>query len=252
MSEHIQVSSKNRIMTIHLNRADHLNAMTRKTAYAIRQAWEQFNASDDLVAVITGRDEAFTAGADVEDLADPTSEGWEIHQCIPGLLVEVEKPIVSAVAGWCVGAGLYMVQATDLIVAAENAKFVYPEAKMGMGGSWVPTCTATRLPMKIAMELALVGDPISAQRAYDVGMVNAVVEVGQQTEKAYEYAEKIAANAPASIRQMKRHLLDFGPQVQADLVSHMPDRRAAGKVSGDKMEGVAAFREGRKPVFEGH
>ena len=249
MSQHVKVESKNRVMTITIDRGGKLNALTADMAGAISQAWEDFSTNDDRVAVLTGTDEVFTAGADLIEAGGSRREGWEVHRCVPGMFAEIHKPIISAVAGWCVGAGLYMMQATDLCVAAENATFVYPEAKWGMGGSWVPTGTATRIPLKVAMEIALLGKPMTAQRAYEVGMVNEVVPVGRQLERAYEYADIISKSSPSGIRSMMRHVKLFGPQVRADSISNWPDQLTVLRSADERAEGMAAFRDGREPDY---
>jgi len=249
MTGHITSTVVDRIMTIRIDREDKRNAIDREMADQLRRCWEDFNSSTALVAVITGRDEAFSAGADLSGSPSGPGEGWRIHQAVPGVLVDVEKPVISAVAGWCVGVGLYLAQATDLIVAAENARFVYPEPKIGMGGSWVPTGTAARIPLKVAMELALVCEPLSADRAYSVGMVNELVPVGHQTERALQLARKIASHSPSAIRHIKRHVQAHGPQAQADLACNLPDRIAVLRNAEEQAEGIAAFQEGRAPDF---
>src|SRR3546814_9547568 len=117
----------------------------------------------------------------------------------PGVGVDLDKPIISAVSGWCVGGAVVLAQMCDLCVATEDAKFTYPEAKLGFAGGMIASL-ASRIPVKVAMELMLLGEVIDAQRAYDVGMVNRVVPNGQHIEEAMKMARRLAANAPVVMR----------------------------------------------------
>lgn len=242
------------VLLLTMNRPDQRNAIDLELALAIRDAWERFNADDDLrVAVITGAGtKAFTAGADryIVGRTGEKYKGYEIHAVTPGVFVTVEKPVIAAVSGWCVGQGLPLMLACDLAVAAENAVFSYPEAKLGLGGTWVPTSLAARIPAKVAMELAF-GETIDAARAYDVGLVNAVVPVGEHVDKALEYANRIAARAPIPMKQMKWHIQSFGPQAVADRASSVMDRSLVARGSEDMREGIDALRDKRQPVFKG-
>jgi enoyl-CoA hydratase/carnithine racemase len=197
------------------------------------------------VAVITGAgDEAFSAGADVNNLP-------ELWRCIPGVGVATDKPIIAATAGWVVGGAMVMHMMCDLAVAADNTRFSYPEGRMGFTGGMIAGLAA-RIPHKIAMELILRGKPMSAQRAYDVGLVNEIVPVGRQVEAALEMAQELAAMAPLVLHTIKRFVgrsvLPQGPseQMAATLAE-------LGRVqsSRDIEEGRSAFREKRAPRFEG-
>src|SRR5260221_326522 len=134
---------------------------------------------------------AFSAGADLRD-PPRNSELWE---CMPGVGVPLTKPTIAAVAGHCVGGGVCLVEFCTLAVAADNADFSYPEAQLGFCGGLIAGL-AVRIPYKVAMELMLTGAHMKAARAYEVGMVNAVVPVKQRMETAYEYARKLAESAP--------------------------------------------------------
>src|SRR5690606_12792994 len=195
---------------------------------------KRLQASDDRVAILTGAgDKAFSVGADLHDQPkDP-----ELWECMPGVGVDVDKPLIAAVAGHCVGAAFCLVQCDviaaaaedanffyqeellcvggafclvqfcDIAVAAENANFFYPEAQLGFCGGLIAS-TAARLPHKIAMEFMLTGKRFDAQRAYEVGMVNKVVPVGQQIEGAMEYARILADSSPLVMGMLKRFVRD--------------------------------------------
>jgi enoyl-CoA hydratase/carnithine racemase len=242
----VTYQSQDRIAVITINRPDKRNALTKEVVERLNAAWLRFNGSDDRVAVIAATgDVAFTAGADLDDIPH------DLWRAIPGIGVEVDKPVIAAVSGWVVGGGLLFAQYSDLLVAAENSKFVYPEAKVGFSGGLISSLVA-RIPHKVAMELLLVGEPLSAQRAYEVGLVNKVVPTGQQLEAALDYARKLAANAPLVLAQLKRFVgrtLPKGPSELAGIARRDVDLVT---FSEDCAEGLAAFKQKRPPVFQGN
>ncbi len=165
--EVVTVEERGPISLIRINRPDRLNAISAAVAIELQAAFEHFDRSDQRVAVISGAGErAFTAGADVGDLP-------ELWRCIPGVGFTTDKPIIAATSGWCVGGGLVVVMMCDLLVAAENTVFYYPEAKLGTTGGMISSLV-TRMPHHMAMEVMLLGSRVSAQRAYEVGFVNRV------------------------------------------------------------------------------
>ena len=233
------------IAVITINRPDKKNAISKEVVASLNQAWHDFNASADRVAVLTATgDAAFTAGADLTDIPH------DLWRAIPSVGVAIEKPIIGALAGWVVGGGLVLAQFCDLLVAAENTTFLYPEAKVGFSGGLIASLAA-RIPHKVAMELLLLGEGLSAQRAYEVGLVNKIVPVGQQIEAALDYARRLSVNAPLVLSLLKRFVSDTlpkGPSEQAAIARRDVDAVTA---SQDLSEGVAAFREKRPPIFTG-
>ncbi|MGB6008208.1 enoyl-CoA hydratase/isomerase family protein [Castellaniella sp.] len=228
-----------------INRPDRRNAICRDTALALQQALTEFDASEQRVVVITGAgNEAFSAGADVNNLP-------ELWRCIPGVGVVTDKPVIAATAGWVVGGAMVMHMMCDLAVAADNTRFSYPEGKMGFTGGMIAGLAA-RIPHKIAMELILRGKPMNAQRAYEVGLVNEIVPVGQQVDAALDMARELAAMAPLVLRTIKgfvrRSVLPQGPseQMAATLA-----QLGVVQASQDIEEGRSAFREKRTPDFKG-
>lgn len=241
----VTTRSQDRVFIITIDLPERRNALTKEVVEKLHQAWHAFNASDDRVAIITATgDKAFTAGADLDDIPH------DLWRAVPGIGVEVTKPVIAAVSGWVVGGGLLFVQYADLAVASESAKFVYPEAKVGFAGGLIASLAA-RIPHKVVMELVLVGDALSAQRAYEVGLVNKVVPDGQQLEAALDYARKLADNAPKVLALLKNFIgrtLPKGPSEAAGIARRDVD---AVTFSADIKEGLAAFKAKRPPAFAG-
>src|SRR5438270_1883316 len=193
----VTVEERGPVSIISINRPEKLNAINKAVAIELHQAFAQFDRSDQRVAILTGAGgRAFSAGADVTDLP-------ELWRCVPTVGITTEKPIIAAVRGWCIGGGLVMAMMCDLLVAAEDAKFSYPEGKVGITGGMIAGLAA-RIPHKIAMEMMLVGEPIGAERAYQAGLANRVVPDGGEIEAAVAMAETIVDLAPLALATMKR------------------------------------------------
>jgi len=244
-SDTVLYASKNKIATITLNRPDKLNAVNGDMWGALEATWQRFIYSDDRVAIITGAgDRAFCVGADLEN---PSLDVW---RAIPGYIVDIEKPVISAVFGYCLGGGLGFVQHADICIAADDTKFAFPEAKVGLaiGGA---SALVLRVPHKIAMELMLTGDQMDAQRAYQVGLVNKVVPRAELMDTAMDYATRIAENAPLVLAMLKSYARTTMPKGPTELSAVY--RREAESIfaSKDAKEGIDAFREKRKPKFLG-
>ncbi|GAP38005.1 enoyl-CoA hydratase/isomerase family protein [Piscinibacter sakaiensis] len=250
MQEHAEVlryTSQDGVATITIHRPERLNAIDAAVERALAAAWRHFNARDeDRVAVLTGAgDRAFSAGRDKAATEPP-----DYRRFTPGVVIEVDKPVIAAVAGWCVGGALVLVQMCDLCVAAENARFVYPEAKMGFAGGLIGSLPG-RIPHKIAMELMLLGEEVSAQRAYEVGFVNRLVPVGRQVEEAQAMARRMAAHAPLVMTMLKRFANDVLPKGPVERSALALRETEAVFGSADFAEGLASLREQRTPRFEG-
>jgi enoyl-CoA hydratase/carnithine racemase len=241
----VTYESRDRVAVITLNRPDKRNALSRQVVDELEAAWHRFNASDDRAAVLTGAGSAaFTAGADLGDIPH------DLWRAVPGVGVEVEKPVIGAVTGWVVGGGLVLAQFCDLLVASETTRFSYPEAKIGFSGGLISSLAA-RIPHKLAMEVVLLGEPLDARRAYEAGLVNKVVPDGEQLEAALDYGRRLAANAPLVVAQLKRFVGRTIPKGPSELAAIA--RRDVNFVtnSQDLAEGLAAFRAKRPPVFTG-
>ena len=237
-------ASRERVATITINRPAKANALDQSVADGLAAAWRRFNASDDRVAVITGAgDRAFSGGADLD--APP-----ELRRFMPGVGIEVEKPVIAAVSGWCVGGAIVLVQMCDLCVASETAKFVYPEAKLGFTGGLISSIAA-RIPHKVAMELILLGEPMDARRAYEVGFVNKVVPAGEHVAAAEAWARQLAGMAPMVLATLKRFVGEVIPKGPTERAGRALRETEAVWASDDFREGIEAFRAKRTPDYRG-
>src|ERR1700755_1930733 len=186
----VRYESKDHVATITMDRASSHNALNNALCSELREAWRRFRDSDDRVAVLASSEEKyFCVGADVRDLP---ANMWH---AVPGLGVELDKPVIAATSGWVVGGAFVLVQMADLCVASETTRFIYPEGKIGTTAGGVSSVMA-RMPHKIAMEFLLVGEEMSAERAYQIGFRTKAHPKGQHVALAQEMAAKIAASAP--------------------------------------------------------
>jgi len=233
------------VSLITINREARRNAICSRTAAELQQAFADFDRSDQRVAVLTGTGTtAFCGGADVHDVP-------EFWRCTPTVGITTEKPIIAAISGWCVGGGLVMAMMSDFAVAAENARFYYPEAKLGIAQGMIASLAA-RIPHKVAMEVMLLCRELSARRAYEVGLVNSVVPNGKHVEAALDMARELADMAPLVLKLLKRFVtqsvLPWGPTEHYGRTRREQEFIAQ---SRDLQEGFQAFREKRKPRFIG-
>ena len=182
----VTYKSQDGIAIITLNRPDKRNAINNEVAAQLRAALERLNDSnDDRVGVLTHAGAHFTGGADIKGPPD------DFPGCVPNIGVMMQKPLIAAVGGWVVGGGVVIVQMCDLCIAADDAKFMFPEAKVGFTGAAIAGLAA-RIPHKVAMELMLVGNEISAERMHQVGLVNQLSKPGAQLEAAMPWARQLA------------------------------------------------------------
>ncbi len=234
-----------KVSLIRINRPHKRNAISQDVALALQEAFREFDASEQRVAVLTGSgDEAFSGGADLNQLP-------EFWRCVPGIGITTEKPIIAATAGWVVGGGLVIAMMSDLLVAADNSRFSYPEARLGVTGGMIAGLAA-RIPHKVAMEVMLLGRVLDAHRAAELGLANEVVPAGQQVARALELADELAASAPLVLKTLKRfvnrHVLPAGPaEIQAEVIRQLAEVNG----SADTREGIRAFQEKRQPQFTG-
>jgi enoyl-CoA hydratase/carnithine racemase len=233
------------IALVTIDRADRMNALNEAVIQGLRAAWQRFAASEERVAILTAAGErAFSVGADIKDAPR------EMWQGVPSVGVPLDKPVIAAVHGWCIGGAYCIVQMCDLVVAAESTRFKYPEAQVGFTGGLIASAAA-RLPHKVAMEFILLGEDLGARRAYEVGMVNRVVPDGRQVATALEWARSLARSAPLVVATLKRFTLETLNKSPAEAAATARERLLAVRDSEDGAEGRRAFAEKRPPEFKG-
>jgi enoyl-CoA hydratase len=263
---------KGRIAFITINRPERRNALNFEAFGRLAKAWLDFRDDPDLwVAIITGRgDAAFCSGGDLKEfipmvtanIAELSASGgtqmmgqdFPVNASLVAVLrdVEIYKPIIAAVNGYCIAGGMELLQGTDIRIAAEHATFAIGEPRRGLfpgGGS--TTKLPRQIPFPWAMEILLTAEPISAQKAYHYGIVNEVVPLDDLMPAAIRYAELICKNGPLAVRKVKESALKgLGMSLKESLEQEMS---YAGEVFGteDAMEGIRAFQEKRPPVWKG-
>jgi enoyl-CoA hydratase/carnithine racemase len=242
------------ILTI--NRPEARNAINGPVSLAFAAAFDELEADDECwVVIVTGAgDKAFSAGMDLKAFA--AGEAGDIMGANGGFggiaQRDFPKPIIAAVNGSALAGGCEIMLSCDLVVAVEEAKFGIPEVKRGlMAAAGALIRLPKRIPPTIAMELALTGDPIDAQRALALGLINRVVPADRLMEEALALANTIADNAPLAIRASKRVLKLAGEVPDADGWA-INNKEVPGVFgSADAMEGPIAFAEKRKPNWSG-
>jgi len=244
---------RDRVAWVTINRPEARNALNKAARDGMRAAWERFNADETAaVAVLTGAgDKAFCAGGDLKEMAD-TSLKVPPRDFMVYLnrTLKVEKPVIAAVNGLAYAGGFLLAQQVDLVVAADHARFAITEAKVGRGSPWAAPL-GWLMPPRVAMEMLMTGDPISAQRAYELGLVNRVVPAEDLVAETQKLASTIAGNAPLSVRAGKALVYasaEMGWSAALDTGDRIYEQVY---LSEDGQEGPAAFKEKRKPVWKG-
>jgi enoyl-CoA hydratase/carnithine racemase len=202
--------------------------------------------------VLTGTgDKAFCAGGDLKEMADTSlripPRDFLVHL---GRTLKVDKPVIAAVNGVAYAGGFLLAQQVDLCIAAEHARFAITEAKVGRGSPWAAPLPWL-IPPRVAMEMLLTAEPISAHRAYELGLVNKVVPAEDLVAEAQKLAGVIAANAPLSV-QAGKALVYASAEMGWSAALEAGDRiYERAYLSEDGQEGPRAFKEKRKPEWKG-
>lgn len=258
----VLVERRGNVMVITINRPDARNAVNEAVCLGVGAAIEQAEADIEVRAVVlTGAGEkAFCAGADLKAITRgeriiPEGEPWQTWGLAGFVGQYISKPTIVAVNGVAVGGGMEIALAADLIVAAENAVFGLPEVQRGLvagaGGAFRIT---QQLPQRIGLEMLMTGDPISAERALELNLVNRVTPAGGALDAALELAERIASNAPLSVQASKRIALGYhgsSRPLDEPLWEHTAEETKSVTGSEDAKEGPRAFAEKRSPVWTG-
>lgn len=253
LSEVVHYEVDDGVAWLTLDRPAARNALDRAVRDGLWAGLHRFNADEDAgVLVLTGTgDKAFCAGMDLKEAA---ATGIEVPppDFLPifGRNIHIEKPTIAAVNGVAYAGGFLLAQSCDLVVAADHARFAVTEAKVGRGSPWAMPLPWL-IPPRVAMELLVTAQPIDAERALQVGLVNRVVPADRLRTAAQELATTILANAPLSVRAAKATVL-LGARAHLGALQDEADRIwEPVYTSADAQEGPAAFREGRPPRWRG-
>jgi enoyl-CoA hydratase len=241
------------IAVITLNRPEARNALGKDIRAGLFAAWDRFERDPALrVAILTGSgDKAFCAGGDLKEMTDlrlavPPRDMFPV----PGDNIELTKPTIAAVNGVAFAGGWMIAQACDLCVASTRAQFAITEVKVGRSSPWAAPLIHM-IPQRIMMEIVLTGKPITAQRAYEIGLVNRLAEPDGLMAAALALATEILDGAPLSVqaaREMVMLSTEMGRSAALQVARKVSERAY---LSADAQEGPKAFAEKRRPLWKG-
>jgi enoyl-CoA hydratase len=253
MPDEVLVERRGAVQVITINRPGARNALDGAVARGVAAAVDELDASDHLrVGVLTGAGGSFSAGMDLKAFLRGETPSIEGRGLCGITRTPPRKPLVAAVEGWALAGGFELVLACDLVVAGRAARFGVPEVTRSLvAAAGAAVFLPQRVPRAVALELLLTGEPIDAERAAAVGLVNRVVEDGAALEAAVELAALIARNGPLAVSATKQIVVD-APAWPADEVWERQEE-IVGPVFGseDAREGSTAFAEKRPPVWRG-
>jgi enoyl-CoA hydratase len=254
MTDEVLVEHEDGIVIITINRPAQRNAVNRAVSYGVCAAVDELDAREDLrVGILTGAGGTFCAGMDLKAFLRGEVTRVEGRGILGIALTPPKKPLIAAVEGYALAGGFEAVLACDLLVAARGAQFGLPEAKRGLAAAAGGLLRLPRLlPPRIAMELALTGEMVSAERLERYGLVNALVEPGEALAEAKRLARKIIANAPMSVAATKRVMVEQQDWPLDEMFARQQEITGHLLASEDAREGATAFAERRAPVWRGH
>ena len=257
-SDVVLFAQRGHLAIVTLNRPEALNAVNGDMTRRAGEILEEIDGDPDIrVAIITGSGRAFCAGADLKAIASGAPGQRPVSAWGFGGITQhvISKPLIAAVNGLAYGGGLEIAMSCDLIVASSTASFGLPEVKRGrIAGAGGLVRLAEQIPPRLAMEIAITGDPISAPRAAELGLVYAVTEPDRLMDEAVALAGRIIANAPLAVQSSKRvlqRIVGTARPEEALAWALTSIEAAALRTSQDAREGPRAFAEKRKPVWTG-
>ena len=252
-SEAVLFEVADAVAWVTINRPEARNAVNQEVSEGLAAAWDRVESNDDIaVAVLTGAGEtAFSAGADLKEMAARAERGLPSH-LTGGRLADggVTKPVIAAVNGVAYAFGFNLVMQCDLCVAADHARFGILEAKVGRGSPWAAQL-GWLIPPRAAIELLCTAEPIAAQRAYELGLVNRVVPAAELRSATAELAAAITANAPLTVRAGKAMIRATAGLSPAEAAETADEIYKPVYASDDAQEGPRAFSEKRPPRWQG-
>jgi enoyl-CoA hydratase len=252
----LEYLAEGRVALVTLNRPHADNAITTEMGALLTEVVEEVTVRTAVrVVVLTGAGaRAFSVGSDLRPRRAMTKEDWlRQRQAFDRTLYTVRqlrKPIFAAVNGIAYGGGCELAQSTDFIIASTTATFGQPEAMLGLAaGGGSPALLPRLLPRGKALQMLLTGDPVPAQEAYRLGMVNELHDPAQLMAAAQQIADKIASNSPTAVQAVKRAVQLGEGQPIEQAIAIMMDAHWRSAVHPDRVEGIGAFNDGRDPTF---
>jgi enoyl-CoA hydratase len=252
----LEFISGGRVAIITLNRPHADNAITTELAASLIMALETIAARVNVrVAIITGAgDRAFSVGGDLRQRKAMTKEEWlrqrQVFDRVLYTLRQLSRPIIAAVRGMAYGGGCEIAVSTDFIIASDDAAFGQPEAMVGLSaGGGGPVYLPRVLPPGKALQMLMTGEPITAQEAYRLGMVNELHPKAELMGAVLRLAESIAANSPTAVQAVKRAVRMGAGEPTEQAVAIMMEAHWRSVVHPDRVEGIRAFNEDREPTF---
>lgn len=253
MSEAVLTERRGGVLVITLNRPEAKNAVNAELANGVAAAMDQLDSDPELaIGVITGAGGSFCAGMDLKAFVageSPFIEG----RGFAGLAERSsDKPLIAAIEGYALAGGLEVALSCDLLVASREARFGIPEVKRSLvAAAGALIRLPKRIPYHVAMELALTGEPVSAERAAELGLVNRLVDAGGALDGALELAEAIAKNGPLALVGSKRIVRSTHDWTEEEAWARQREIVTPIFTSEDAREGAVAFAEKRDPVWKG-
>jgi enoyl-CoA hydratase len=249
----VELERRDHIALVTLNRPEARNAISPEVSQAMAAVLDEIESDAELRAVVvTGRGEVFSAGADLKVVAAGNANDIARGKGgFAGIVTrDFPKPIIAAVNGPALAGGFEIVLSCDLVVAAESARFGIPEVKRGlMAAAGGLIRLPKRVPLAIALELAMTGDPIDADRALQLGLVNRVVPGERVLDEAINLANRIGENSPIAVRNSRRLVREAAELSEAEGWTRTLELMMPVFESGDAVEGATAFAEKRQPVW---
>jgi enoyl-CoA hydratase len=249
MADEVLTEQRDRVLLITLNRPEARNAVNGPLAAALLAAIERLDGDDGLTAgVMTGAGKGFSAGMDLKAFAtEGPPKGFDQF-----LRSGAKKPLIAAVEGFALAGGLEMALSCDLIVAAKDVRIGIPEVSRGLFAAGGALMRLPRVvPYGVAMEMALTGDPISAEKAHEYGLIARLAEPGKAADEATALATRIAKNAPLSVAASKQLIRASVGRTEPEFWDHQAPLVGEVFTSEDAREGPLAFAQKREPEWKG-
>ena len=251
----ILIENRDRVGLVRLNRPEAMNALNPTILRELMEALEVFDVDESIGAmVVAGNQKVFAAGADIKEMAEASEEQMRQSSFINSFdrIRKIQKPVIAAVSGWALGGGCELAMSCDMIVASEKARFGQPEITIGVipgaGGTQRLTLAVGKA---VAMEMVLNNRALSAQEAFQFGLVNRVVPVESYLQEAISLADEIASRAPVAVLAGKEAVNKVFESSLTDGLSTEKELFYRLFSTEDQKEGMHAFIEKRKPIWKG-